>query len=157
MPVKDGDKVKIQYVGTLDDGTEFDNSEKHGQPLEFVVGSGQVITGFDNAVRGMEQDQEKEFTLEPTEAYGDHNPELIRAFPKEALKLDQEPQIGMFLAIHTQDGQQIPVKIVEVSEAEVKLDGNHPLAGQRLTFKIKLLSAEANDQQPAGEAQPEKQ
>ena len=93
MAIKKGDKVKIEYTGTLDDGTVFDSSEKHGKPLEFEVGSGQVIKGFDNAVIGMKKGQEKEFKLKPEEAYGEPNPNLIRKIPKEQIPKHKQGKI----------------------------------------------------------------
>ncbi|MCK5373322.1 MAG: FKBP-type peptidyl-prolyl cis-trans isomerase, partial [Candidatus Aenigmarchaeota archaeon] len=85
MPVKKGDKVKVEYTGTLEDGTVFDSSEKHGEPLEFEVGAGQMIKGFDDAVVDMEKGDEKEITLKPADAYGDPNPQLIQKVPKDKL------------------------------------------------------------------------
>jgi len=137
--VAKGDKVKIEYTGTLDDGTVFDASEKHGKPLEFEVGSGQVIKGFDEAVTGMEKDEEKEIKLQPAEAYGDLNPDLRKKVPRDNLPKDQEPKEGMVLMVGLPNGQQMPAKIVEVGEKEVTLDLNHPLAGKVLNFKIKLV------------------
>jgi len=138
MPVKKGDKVKVDYTGTLEDGTVFDTSEgKH--PLEFEVGSGQLIKGFDNAVEGMEKGQEKEITLKPAESYGDVNPALVKKVPRSQLPEGQEPKPGMPLFLKTPDGKQFPAKINEVTDQEVTIDLNHPLAGKTLTFKIKLV------------------
>ncbi len=140
MAVKEGDKIKVEYTGTLEDGTEFDSTAKHGgQPLEFEVGSGQIIKGFDNAVMGMEKDEEKEITLQPDEAYGQPNPEMVKKVPRNQLPQDQEPKVGMILALGTPDGKQFPAKITEVTDEEVSIDLNHPLAGKVLTFKIKVV------------------
>jgi len=140
MAVKEGDKIKVEYTGTLEDGTEFDSTAKHGgQPLEFEVGSGQLIKGFDNAVMGMEKDEEKEITLQPDEAYGQPNPEMVKKVPRNQLPQDQEPKVGMILALGTPDGKQFPAKITEVTDEEVSIDLNHPLAGKVLTFKIKVV------------------
>ncbi|MBU0470038.1 MAG: peptidylprolyl isomerase [Nanoarchaeota archaeon] len=139
MPVKKGDKVKIEYTGTLDDGTVFDASERHGKPLEFEVGSGQVIKGFDEAVLGMEKDEEKEINLQPEEAYGQLRSELNKKVPREQLPKDQEPKAGMILLVGLPNGQQIPARITEVSDSEVTIDLNHPLAGKALNFKIKVV------------------
>ncbi|MFH1405684.1 MAG: peptidylprolyl isomerase [Nanoarchaeota archaeon] len=139
MPVKKGDKVKIEYTGTLDDGTVFDASERHGKPLEFEVGSGQVIKGFDEAVLGMEKDEEKEINLQPEEAYGQLRSELNKKVPREQLPKDQEPKAGMVLLVGLPNGQQIPARITEVSDSEVTIDLNHPLAGKALNFKIKVV------------------
>ncbi len=139
MPVKKGDKVKVDYTGTLEDGTVFDASEKHGKPLEFEVGTGMVIKGFDEAVVGMEKDEEKEIKLQPAEAYGDLNPELKKKVPREQLPKEQEPKEGMILLMGLPNGQQMPAKIIEVTDKEVTLDLNHPLAGKVLNFKIKVI------------------
>ena len=140
MPVKKGDKIKVEYEGKLDDGTVFDSSEKHGKPLEFQVGSKQVIKGFDEGVIGMEKGQEKEITLKPSEAYGDHNPELVKKVPKEHLPKDKEPKEGMMLMLGLPNGAQLPAKITEVADNDVTLDLNHPLVGKTLIFKVKVVS-----------------
>lgn len=136
---KKGDKVTLEYTGTLEDGTVFDSSEKHKTPLEFEVGSGQVIPGFDKAVTGMKKGEEKKFTLKPSEAYGERNPELTHVVPRNQLPKDHEPKKGMMLAVGTPDGRQIPATITEVKDGNVTLDMNHPLAGKALTFKIKVV------------------
>ena len=139
MPAKKGDKVKVEYEGKLEDGTVFDSSEKHGQPLEFEVGSGQLIKGFDDAVIGMEKGEEKEIKLQPKEAYGDHNPQLIKKIPRDKLPEDQEPKPGMVLMINLPNGARIPANITEVADKEITIDVNHPLAGKVLIFKIKVV------------------
>jgi len=141
MPVKKGDKIKVDYEGKLDDGTVFDSSKHgdHSHPLEFEVGSGQIIKGFDEAVVGMEKDQEKEFKLTPADAYGKPNPELKKKVPSDKLPPDQEPKEGMVLALGTPDGKKIPARIIEVDDKEVTIDLNHPLAGKNLIFKIKII------------------
>jgi len=137
---KKGDKVKVEYVGTLEDGTVFDSSEKHNAPLEFEVGSGHIIQGFDNAVEGMKVGEEKEITLSPNEAYGEYNPELIKDIPKEVFPQDQTIQVGMVFMLNLPSGQQVPAKISEIKDQEVTIDLNPPLAGKTLKFKIKLLA-----------------
>lgn len=141
MPIKDGDTIKIDYTGTLDDGTVFDSSADHDQPLEFTVGAGQVIPGFEDAVRGMEVGDEKTFRIEADEAYGEHNPDLTQSFPRSILQCDTEVEIGMILMLGTSDGQQMPAMITELTDETITLDINHPLAGQALTFSIKVLEA----------------
>ena len=141
MTIKKGDKIKVEYTGTLEDGTVFDSSEKHGKPLEFEVGAGQIIKGFDEAVTGMKKGEEKEITLEPKDAYGDPNPALVKKVPKEQLPKEPEPKKGMMLALATPDGKQFPAMIKEVDEKEVSIDLNHPLAGKKLKFKIKIIDA----------------
>ena len=90
MAVKKGDKVKVDYTGTLEDGTVFDSSEKHGQPLEFEVGAGQVIPGFENGIIGMEKGNEKDIEIKPADAYGEINPEMVKELPKDQFPQDKE-------------------------------------------------------------------
>ena len=144
MPVKKGDKVKVEYVGTLDDGTVFDSTshEGHSHPLTFVVGSGEIIKGFDDAVVGMEVGEEKEIRIEAKDAYGDPNPQLVQKVPRNELP-KEELKAGMTLAMTLPTGQQIPVLIKEINEKEAVLDLNHPLAGKALNFKIKLVEIES--------------
>jgi len=137
MAIKKGDKVKIEYTGTFEDGTVFDSSEKHGHPMEFEIGKGMVIKGFEEALIGMDKGQDKEIKLQPAEAYGDHNPELIKAVPRDKLP-PEELKPGMMLLMQLPDGNQMPAKIKEVGEKEVMLDLNHPLAGKVLNFKLKV-------------------
>jgi len=139
MPVKKGDKIKVEYTGTLNDGTVFDSSEKHGKPLEFEVGAGTVIKGFDEAVVGMELGEEKEITLPPAEAYGDHNPQFLKKMPRSQLPEGQEPKEGMMLIVTAPNGTKLPAKIAEVTAETVTIDLNHPLAGKALNFKIKVV------------------
>ncbi len=137
MTIQKGDKVKIEYTGTFEDGTVFDSSEKHGNPLEFEVGKGQVIMGFEKALVGMKKGDEKEFTLHPNEAYGDYNKDMIRDVPREQLpKAELKP--GMMLMMQLPDGNQLPAKIADVGKEIVSIDMNHPLAGKVLNFKIKV-------------------
>lgn len=139
MAVKKGDKIKVDYTGTLEDGTVFDSSEKHGQPLEFEVGSGQLIKGFDEAVIGMEKGDEKEIKLQPEEAYGERKEELVRDVPKDQLPKEQEVKEGTMLIVGLPNGMKMPVKVVEIQDDNVKIDFNHQLAGQVLNFKIKVI------------------
>ncbi len=141
MAIKDGDTIKIHYIGTLDDGSVFDSSEAHGQPLVFTVGSGHVIKGFDEAVRGLEVDDEKEFRLEPTEAYGEYQDSLVDNVPRDLVQGDMEMQVGKIFIVQTPEGQQLPAKVVDLTEEEVTFDLNHPLAGKALNFKIKIIEA----------------
>lgn len=139
MTMKDGSKVKIEYEGKLEDGTVFDSSKTHGQPLEFEIGAKQVIPGFENAVKEMKKGEEKEITLEPKDAYGDPNPALVKKLPREQLPKDQEVKPGMMLGITLPSGKQFPAVIKEVDDKEVTIDMNHPLAGKKLIFKLKLI------------------
>lgn len=136
--IKKGDKIKIDYTGTLDDGTVFDTSEgKH--PLEIEAGSGKVIKGFDDAIMSMEKGEEKSVKIDVKDAYGEYNSELMKKIPKSQLPKDQEPKPGMMLVVKTPTGEQYPVKIAEVSDKEITIDLNHPLAGKNLNFKIKVV------------------
>lgn len=139
MVVKKGDKVKVEYTGTLDDGTVFDSSEKHGKPLEFEVGSGKVLKGFEDALTGMKKGEEKDIELKPEEAYGNQNPNLLKKVPKEQFPKDKELKPGMLLIIGTPDGRNFPARIISVDDKEITLDLNHPLAGKTLHFKIKVV------------------
>jgi len=139
MAIKEGDKVKIDYEGRLEDGTVFDSSSKHGAPLQVEVGAHQVIPGFEKALVGMEKGQEKEITLKPEEAYGQYRKELLQKVPKDRLPKEHEPKPGMMLVLGTPDGKQMPAKIAEVGDNDVTIDINHPLAGKTLIFKIKIV------------------
>jgi len=139
MTVKKGNKVKVEYTGMLEDGKVFDSSEKHGKPLEFKTGEGNMIKGFENAVMGMKKGESKEVELKPEEAYGNKKPELVREIPRDKLPQEAELKAGMVLGMTLPNGMQIPAKIVEINEEGAKLDLNHPLAGKTLKFKIKLL------------------
>jgi FKBP-type peptidyl-prolyl cis-trans isomerase 2 len=136
MPIKKGDKIKVEYEGTFEDGTVFDSSKYHG-PLEFEVGCGQIIPGFEDAVVGMESGDEKEFGLSPNDAYGDYDPELMHKVPRDQIPVNVTP--GTILVATLPNGLQAPVKVVEVTEEWVTIDMNHPLAGKKLNFKIKIL------------------
>jgi peptidylprolyl isomerase len=135
---KSGDTVKIHYTGTLGDGTEFDSSAGR-DPLEFALGSGQVIPGFDNAVDGMTVGDSKTVTIPAGEAYGERHDQLVQEVPKDALPGEMEPEVGMQLQSQSPDGQIMNLVIVEVEEETITVDGNHPLAGQALTFAIELV------------------
>ena len=139
MEVKKGNKVKVDYTGTFDDGTVFDASDKHGQPLEFEAGSGQVIKGFDDAVMGMKEGEEKKIVIPAKEAYGEVKAELNKKVPRKQLPQDQEPKVGMILAVGLPNGQQFPAQITAVTKEDVTINLNHPLAGKVLKFKIKVV------------------
>ena len=140
MSIQDGDTIKIDYTGTLDDGSVFDCSDER-EPLQFTVGAGEVIPGFEEAVRGMEEGQEKEFRIEPSEAYGEYDEALTQQIPRTVIRSDMEVQEGMMLLVKTPDGQEIPAKVAEVGDEQVTLDMNHPLAGKALNFNIKVIEA----------------
>ena len=139
MPVQEENTVKVEYTGTLDDGTVFDSSDKHGQPLEFQVGVGQVIKGFDDAVMGMEVGDEKDIMLQPSEAYGETNPDMVQMIPRDQLPEGQEVNTGMMLMVSMPNGMKIPAQITEVTDESIVIDMNHPLAGKVLNFNIKVV------------------
>ena len=136
MAPKPGDKVSVHYRGTLADGSEFDSSEGR-EPLEFVVGSGQVIPGFDAAVIGLEPGDKVTVTIPAAEAYGDHNPEGLQQFPVSAFP--SPPEVGWAVELQGPNGERVPATIVEIADDQVTLDFNHPLAGQDLTFALELV------------------
>ncbi len=135
---KSGDTVKVHYHGRLTDGTTFDSSEGR-DPLEFTVGNGDVIRGFDEGVSGMSIGDKKTVHIPADDAYGQKDDSRIVDFPKTNFPPDLKPEVGMQLNMTNGSGQVIPVVIVEVSEENVTLDANHPLAGQDLVFDIELV------------------
>ena len=135
---KDGDTVKVHYTGTLKDGSVFDTSAER-EPLEFKLGEGQLIPGFEKAVIGMEEGDSTTVDIPVEEAYGEAREDLIINVPKDQLPDDVEPEVGMQLQVNQQDGQPIPVRITEIKDDELVLDANHPLAGKDLSFEIELL------------------
>jgi len=141
--VEHGHLVSVEYVGTLSSGEEFDNSKNHG-PIQFVVGNGQVIPGFDKAVIGMKVNDTKKFNIPKHEAYGDTNPALVQIVPLSKIPEHVRSQLkaGGFLVMQSPMGQQVPVKIVKMDKENVHLDMNHPLAGKDLTFEIKLVGVD---------------
>ena len=136
--VKQGDTVKVHYHGRLTDGTTFDSSSGR-EPLEFQVGSGQVIKGFDDGVSGMEIGQKKTIHIPVDDAYGQKEENMIVEFPRSNFPPELSPEVGMSLNMTNGSGQVIPVTIVEIKEDSVTLDANHPLAGQDLIFDIELV------------------
>ena len=136
--VKTGDTVRIHYTGTLQDGSRFDSSEGR-DPLEFTVGSGQIIPGLDRAIPGMEVGEKKSVDVPCDEAYGPVNPDARQSIPREGIPDDIPLDIGSRLQMQTPDGQAVPVTVVAADDATVTLDANHPLAGQDLNFAIELV------------------
>mgnify|MGYP005998404459 CR=1 FL=1 len=137
--VKNGDTVHIHYKGTLTDGSVFDSSEGR-DPLSFTVGSGQVIPGMDQGLPGLRVGDKKTLHIACEQAYGPLNPAARQAIPREGIPDDIPLEVGIQLQMQTPEGQVLPVTVVEVDEATVTLDANHPLAGQDLNFDIELVS-----------------
>lgn len=137
---KAGDKISVHYTGKLTDGTLFDSSAGR-EPLEFEIGSGMVIKGFDEGVTGMSVGEKKTVHIPAAEAYGDMNPEHMAVFNKAEIPSDIPYEVGMQLNMHQDgSGQVMPVTVVEVTDTTITLDANHPLAGKDLIFDLELVS-----------------
>lgn len=137
MAIKKGDTVFVHYTGTLEDGTEFDSSEGR-EPLEFVLGSGMIIPGFESAVEGKDAGDKVSVTIPPESAYGGRNEEMVIIVPRSEVPDHIEPEEGMLLQISLEEGE-LDVVISRVTDDEVELDGNHPLAGKELHFDIQIV------------------
>ena len=136
--VKSGDTVKVHYTGKLSSGEQFDSSTGR-EPLEFTVGAGQMIKGFDAALPGMATGDKKTINIAAEDGYGERVDEAIIEFPKENVPEDMKLEPGMSLTLSNQQGQPVPVIVVEVKEDVIVLDANHFLAGQELIFDIELV------------------
>ena len=135
---KKGDVVKVHYKGKLNSGEQFDSSEGR-EPLEFTVGAGQMIAGFDAAIPGMVVGEKKTIVIAPENAYGNKNEEAIIEFPKSSIPPDMKLEPGMKLQLRNEAGHPIPVIVTEVKDEVVILDANHELAGKELIFDIELV------------------
>jgi len=135
---KSGDKVKVHYHGKLRNGETFDSSNGR-EPLEFTVGTGQVIKGFDEGVKGMEVGEKKTVEIPAEDAYGSRQEEMVIDFPLSNFPPDITPEVGMTLQMHNENGQELPVMVTAVNADTVTLDANHPLAGQELIFDIEIV------------------
>ena len=136
--VKEGDTVRVHYTGKLTNGEQFDSSVGK-EPLEFTVGAGMMIKGFDAAMPGMNVGEKKTINIAPTDAYGEKSEEAIIEFPKENVPEDMKLEPGMQLTLSNQAGQPVPVTVVEIKDDVIILDANHFLAGQELVFDIELM------------------
>ncbi|PJE30073.1 FKBP-type peptidyl-prolyl cis-trans isomerase SlyD [Pseudooceanicola marinus] len=135
---KSGDTVRIHYTGTLTDGTTFDSSAGR-EPLEFTVGSGQIIPGLDKAIPGMAVGETQKVEIPSEEAYGAHNPDALQQVPRDAIPSEIPLEMGLQLQMQTPQGQAIPVTVVEITDENVTLDANHMLAGKDLVFDIEMV------------------
>jgi peptidylprolyl isomerase len=138
---KHGDTVKVHYTGKLEDGTVFDTSTER-EPLEFTIGEGNIIPGFEKAVVGMDPGQSKTEVIPTEQAYGPYQEEMVVTIDRKQMPAEIAPEIGQQLHIQQPNGQVLPVIITDVSDATVTLDANHPLAGENLTFDIQLVEIE---------------
>jgi FKBP-type peptidyl-prolyl cis-trans isomerase 2 len=135
---KQGDTVRVHYTGTLEDGEVFDSS-KGREPLEFVVGAGQVIPGFEKAVEGLAPEESRKVTLPPEEAYGERDDSRVLTIERERIPSEIDIEVGTTLQMQTPEGQALPVTVQDIGEESVTLDANHPLAGKALTFEVELV------------------
>jgi peptidylprolyl isomerase len=135
---KSGDTVKVHYTGKLEDGTEFDTSVQ-GDPLQFTIGAGQIIPGFEQAIVGMSPGESKTAEISADQAYGPHRSERVLVVDRGQFPPHIDPQVGQHLEIRQADNQTMNVVVTDVSDSDVTLDANHPLAGQDLTFDIQLV------------------
>ncbi|MFD2914825.1 FKBP-type peptidyl-prolyl cis-trans isomerase [Psychroserpens luteus] len=136
--VKENNTIKVNYTGKLSDGQVFDSSEGR-EPLEFTLGQGQLIPGFEKGVIDMKLNEKKTITIAKEEAYGDINAALIQEVNKSELPQDVEPKVGMGLVSKTPDGREMNLLVVEVKEESIVIDGNHPLAGKELIFDLEVV------------------
>ncbi len=142
MQAKSGDKVRVHYTGKLTSGVVFDSSAGR-EPLEFTLGSGMVIAGFDSGITGMQVGEKKTVHIPVAEAYGPSDENLVFEFNRSDLPKDIPFEVGMQLNMHADgEGQVVPVTVTSVSEDKISVDANHPLAGQDLVFEIELVSVD---------------
>ena len=139
MQAKRGDKVKVQYTGSFEDGTVFDSSRGE-DPLEFTIGDGEVIPGFEEAVIGMSAGDEKRETVIPERGYGDRHEELVFTVGRDQLPPGSEIEVGDMLQVGFGDGRTANVQVLGVTGESLTLDANHPLAGRTLLFELQLVS-----------------
>ncbi|MGA7614790.1 MAG: peptidylprolyl isomerase [Thermoanaerobaculia bacterium] len=145
MPrAKDGDKVKVHYTGKFDDGRVFDSSQER-EPLAITLGEGEVIPGFEDAIRGMEPGQTRSEHIPADRAYGPRREDMVVEVSRDSMPPEIKPEPGQWLQMQLADGRTTPVRVDEVTEEAVRLDANHPLAGKDLNFEINLIDIE-NDQ-----------
>ena len=145
--VKNGNTISMHYVGTFDDGVEFDSSHTRNEPISVVVGSGQLIKGLDKALVGMKVGDTKTVNVKPAEGYGDYNEEAIAELPKDTFPADiqENLQVGMVLPLILKEnpGQPFPAKAKEIKDESIVFDLNHPLAGKAVNFDVEIMDIEA--------------
>ena len=143
---KEGDRVKVHYTGRLDDGTVFDSSEcaedecgcSHG-PMEFTIGAGEVIPGFEAGVVGLSVGESKTIHIAIDDAYGEHIDEMVAVVPRSDLPPGMSPEVGQQLEVTQEDGQIFQVTVIDADDQTITIDANHPLAGHALNFDLKLV------------------
>ncbi len=136
--IKNGDTVKVHYTGTLENGEVFDSSLQR-DPLQFTLGQGQLIPGFEKAVLGLGIGDVTTANIPSAEAYGEHNPQMEVTVEKAQLPEGMTPEVGMQLQLNQPDGQPIPCVVTKIEGEMVTIDANHPLAGKDLTFNIEIV------------------
>lgn len=144
MSAETGDTVTVHYTGTLDDGTVFDSSRDR-DPLQFTLGDENVIPGFQNAIRGKAEGDKLEVEIAPEDAYGPHEEERVVTVARSEIPEDVEVEPGNYLQAQTPEGP-VTLKVLETGDEQVKLDGNHPLAGEQLNFEIEILEVAKNEE-----------
>lgn len=137
--IRKGNKIKIEYTGTLDDGSVFDSTENHGNPLEFTVGEGLLLSGVESGVLGMRRGEEKEIVVPPTEGYGEYHNDLVKELPRACFPKDRILEVGTTYKMTLQNGHQYQVRITKIVDDLVTIDLNPPLAGKTLHFRVKVL------------------
>ena len=145
VEAKQGDTVKVHYKGTLEDGTVFDDSHDR-EPLEFTIGDGDIIPGFEDAVVGMEPGEEQTAEIESDDAYGPRRDDLVASVDRDELPDDLDPEVGQNLELQQENGESMVLTVKDIDESSVTLDGNHPLAGKDLTFGIELVDIEDSEE-----------
>ncbi|TDN85893.1 FKBP-type peptidyl-prolyl cis-trans isomerase SlpA [Salegentibacter sp. 24] len=137
--VKANDTVKVHYTGKLSDGQVFDSSVERGEPIEFTMGQGQLIPGFENGLIDMKVNEKKTINIPKEEAYGEPREELVQEVQKSQLPEDIKPEVGMGLVSKSPDGQEMNLVVKDVKEETIVVDGNHPLAGKDLVFDLEVV------------------
>jgi len=138
MATKSGDRVKVHYTARLEDGTVFDTSEGR-EPMEITLGEGQIISGLENGIVGMQPGEEKKITVPPEQGYGDKREDMFLKVREDDFPEEINPTVGQALQVTLSDGRSMKVVVDQVSQGKVTIDANHPLAGQTLVFDVRLL------------------